>query len=46
MISNLFKEFNIASKVNIKNKLCKIAYPNITSLCAPTKKVKKKKKGS
>jgi len=37
-----FKEVGIASKVNIKIKLRKIAYPNKTYLCAPYKKVNMK----
>jgi len=37
-----FKKVDIAGKVNLKNKLMEIAYPDMTSLCTPTSKVKTK----
>jgi len=39
---NHFKEVDIADKVHINNKLCEIAYPDMTSLGTPKSQVKTK----
>jgi len=40
IILNYFKEVDIAGKVTIKSKLREVAYPDMTSMCAPPNKVK------
>jgi len=42
IIMNQFNEVDMAGKINIKAKLCEIAYPDKTSLCPPSEKVKTK----
>ncbi|XP_068504159.1 protein FAR-RED IMPAIRED RESPONSE 1-like [Phaseolus vulgaris] len=42
VIMNQFNEVDMAGKINIKAKLREIAYPDKTSLCPPTEKVKTK----
>ena len=42
IIMNRFIEIDITGKVNIKAKLCEIAYLDKTSLCPPSQKVKTK----
>jgi len=37
-----FKEVDIYDKVTIKNKLCEISYPNITTICTSPNIVKTK----
>jgi len=42
VILSRFKQVDICGKVTIKNKLREIAYPNMTTLCAPVNVVKTK----
>ena len=42
VIANQFKELDMGGKLTIKNKLCEIAYPDMTSMCLPREKVKTK----
>ena len=42
VIANQFKELDMGGKLTIKNKLCEIAYPDMTSMCPPREKVKTK----
>ena len=41
-ISKRFEKLDVCSKVSLKSKLRKIAYPDLNSMCAPPKKVKTK----
>ena len=41
-ISKQFEELDVCGKVTLKSKLCKIAYPDLNSMCATLKKVQTK----
>jgi len=42
VISKRLEELDVCGKVTLKSKLWEIAYPDLSSMCVPPKKVKTK----